>query len=231
MSFQAFQRMLRINKAFSEIVTGEKVTASAFDSGYNSLSGFNERFRSVIGMAPKEAKDKSIITITRFTTPLGPMYACATRQGLCLLEFTNRRMLEREFDDLKKRLNAVILPGKNEHLDQVEQEISAYFDGLRKTFSVSVHAPGTDFQKRVWEALRKVPYGETRTYKQLAITMGMPGSVRAVAGANGANRIAIIIPCHRIIGGDGQLTGYGGGIPRKKWMIEFEKKITGLHNA
>ncbi len=116
MSFQAFQRMLRINAAFTKIGNGQTVTVSAFDTGYQSLSGFNGSFRAIVGKAPTASKDKTIINITRFTTPLGPMFACATKQGICLLEFTNRRMLETEFEELKKRLNAVILPGENRFL-------------------------------------------------------------------------------------------------------------------
>jgi AraC family transcriptional regulator of adaptative response/methylated-DNA-[protein]-cysteine methyltransferase len=224
MSFQAFQRMLRINAAFTKIGNGQTVTVSAFDTGYQSLSGFNGSFRSLVGKAPTASKDKTIINITRFTTPLGPMFACATKQGICLLEFTNRRMLETEFEELKKRLNAVILPGENRFLSQVEKEILEYFNRTRKVFAVPLHTPGTDFQNEVWKKLQQVQYGKTISYKQLAIRMECPTAVRAVASANGRNRIAIIIPCHRIIGENGDLTGYGGGLPRKKWMIDFEKQ-------
>jgi AraC family transcriptional regulator of adaptative response/methylated-DNA-[protein]-cysteine methyltransferase len=152
------------------------------------------------------------------------MFACATKQGICLLEFTNRRMLETEFEELKKRLNAVILPGENRFLSQVEKEILEYFNRTRKVFAVPLHTPGTDFQNEVWKKLQQVQYGKTISYKQLAIRMECPTAVRAVASANGRNRIAIIIPCHRIIGENGDLTGYGGGLPRKKWMIDFEKQ-------
>ncbi|RAW02891.1 bifunctional transcriptional activator/DNA repair enzyme AdaA [Pseudochryseolinea flava] len=223
-SFQSFQRQLRINNAFTKLHSGESVTASAYDAGYNSLSGFNESFKSIFGEAPTSAKEKSIINIARFTTKLGPMYACATQSGICLLEFTNRRMLEREFNDLKRLLNAVILPGKNIYLAQVEREITEYFNGVRKEFTVSLHTPGTEFQKSVWDTLRRVPYGETRSYKTLASSMNNPNAVRAVASANGFNRVAIIVPCHRIIGENGNLTGYGGGLPRKKWLIDFERE-------
>jgi AraC family transcriptional regulator, regulatory protein of adaptative response / methylated-DNA-[protein]-cysteine methyltransferase len=223
MSFQAFQRMLRINTAFNKINNGQTVTASAFDTGYQSLSGFNDSFRSIMGKVPTASKDKTVINITRFTTPLGPMFACATDQGICLLEFTNRRMLETEFDDLKKRLNAVILPGHNKFLIQVEKEITDYFKGVRKHFTVPLHTPGTDFQNKVWKELREVSYGETASYKQLAVAMKCPTAARSVASANGHNRISIIIPCHRIIGENGDLKGYGGGLPRKKWMIDFER--------
>ncbi len=132
-------------------------------------------------------------------------------------------MLETEFKDLCKRLNAVILPGENPHLDQVQSEIHEYFAGNRKHFTVPLHTPGTGFQKSVWKILRDIPYGETRSYKQQAIALGNPKATRAVASANGHNRIGIIIPCHRVIGSDGSLTGYGGGLHRKKWLLDFEK--------
>lgn len=222
-TFHAYQRMLRINTAFNSIKKGETITNSAFDSGYESLSGFNESYRSIFGAPPTNSNEKSVLNIVRFTSPIGPMFACASRKGVCLLEFTDRRMLETEFKDLRKRLNAVILPGENPHLNHVQSEIQEYFSGKRKRFTVLLHAPGTDFQKSVWKILEGIPYGETRSYKQQAITLGNLKAIRAVASANGHNRISIIIPCHRVIGSDGSLTGYGGGLHRKKWLLDFEK--------
>jgi AraC family transcriptional regulator of adaptative response/methylated-DNA-[protein]-cysteine methyltransferase len=151
------------------------------------------------------------------------MFACASTKGICLLDFTDRRMLETEFKDLCKRLNAVILPGENPHLDHVQSEIQEYFSGKRKKFTVPLHTPGTEFQESVWRILQEIPYGEMRSYKQQAILIGNPKAIRAVASANGHNRIGIIIPCHRVIGSDGSLTGYGGGLHRKKWLLDFEK--------
>jgi len=224
MTFHAYQRMLRINTAFKKISKGEKVTSTAFDVGFESISGFNSSFQGVFGKPPSQAGEKEIINIIRFTSPLGPMFACATEKGVCLFEFTNRRMLETEFKDLRKRLNAVILPGNNIHLKQLEQEISEYFNGKRKTFTVSLDTPGTEFQNHVWTILQKIPYGETRSYQEQAIQVGKPNAVRAVASVNGFNRIAIIIPCHRVIGKNGELKGYGGGLERKKWLLDFEQK-------
>jgi AraC family transcriptional regulator of adaptative response/methylated-DNA-[protein]-cysteine methyltransferase len=155
------------------------------------------------------------------------MFACATKKGLCLLEFTNRKMLETEFKDLVKRLNAVILPGNNPFLDQVQQELKEYFDGKKKQFTVPLHTPGTEFQQSVWEILKEIPYGETKSYKQQAIKLNNLNGVRAVATANGMNRIAIVIPCHRVIGSNGDLTGYAGGLARKKWLLDHEQKYSG----
>ncbi len=223
-TFHAYQRMLRINSAFKDIKRGESITNSAFNNGYSSLSGFSDSCRSIFGGSASESKHKITINITRFTTPLGPMFACATDEGICLLEFTDRKMLETEFKDLCKRLNAVILPGENDNLGRVQSELSEYFAGERRLFTVALHTPGTDFQQSVWKALQEIPYGETRTYKQQAIAVGNPNGVRAVASANGYNRVAIIIPCHRVIGSDGQLTGYGGGVYRKKWLLDLESR-------
>jgi len=223
MTFHAYQRMPRINTAFSGIKKGEAISNSAFGSGFESLSGFNESYRSVFGESPTQAANKSVLNIVRFTTPIGPMFACASNTGLCLLEFTDRRMLETEFADLCKRLNTVILPGKNKYLDQVQLELQEYFSGNRKKFSVSLHTPGTEFQQMVWNILHDIPYGESRSYTQQAIALGKPKAIRAVGSANGHNRIAIIIPCHRVIASNGNLAGYGGGLHRKKWLLDFEK--------
>lgn len=223
MTFQAYQRMLRINLAYKKIANGNRVTDTAFDVGFESLSGFNTSYQSIFGAPATGNEQKTIINIMRFTTPLGPMFACATEKGLCLLEFTDRRMLETEFKDLVKRLNAVILPGKNKHLDQTLEQITAYFEGTRQNFSIPLHTPGTDFQNKVWETLQTIPYGQTLSYEAMALKMKNPKAVRAVGTANGANRIAIIIPCHRVIGKDGSLTGYGGGLERKKWLLDLEK--------
>lgn len=228
-TFHAYQRMLRINHAFTRIKEGETVTDSAFDSGYESLSGFNDGFRSIFGSTPgkqnkSEQEPKKVLNLVRFTTPIGPMFACASEQGICLLEFTDRRMLETEFKDLQKRLNAVILPGPNPFLEQVQEELREYFAGQRWQFSVPLHTPGTDFQNQVWQLLQSIPYGETRSYKEQAQLLLKPQAIRAVANANGHNRISIMIPCHRVIGADGSLTGYGGGLHRKQWLLDWERK-------
>ena len=223
MTFHAYQRMLRINTAFNGIQKGEAISNSAFASGFESLSGFNESYRSVFGESPSQTADKSVLNIIRFTTPIGSMFACASSEGICLLEFTDRRMLETEFSDLCKRLDAVILPGENIYLEQVQTELLEYFSGNRKIFTVPLHTPGTEFQKAVWKILQDIPYGESHSYTQQAISLGKPKAVRAVGTANELNRVVIIIPCHRVIASDGSLADYGGGLHRKKWLLDFEK--------
>ncbi|MBJ7536278.1 bifunctional transcriptional activator/DNA repair enzyme AdaA [Marinomonas transparens] len=223
MTFQTFQRMYRINYAFKELKSGKTATNTALDSGYDSLSGFGYTFKKLLGHSPSLNMENSVILIDRLTTPIGPMFVCATEKGICLLEFVDRRMLESEFEDLQKRLKATIITGENQHTKQLKQELEAYFSGARKNFTVPLQTPGTDFQNQVWQALGTIPYGETASYQEQAIRLNNPKAVRAVARANGMNRIAIIIPCHRVIGKDGSLTGYAGGLERKRWLLDHEK--------
>ena len=223
-TFHAYQRMFRINSAFKKIQNGEPVTSVAFDAGYDSLSGFNDSFKSIFGVSPSNSKEKKLINITRLETPLGTMYAGAVEEGICLLEFTDRKMLETELKALSKRLNANIIQGSNKHFDPLKQQLEEYFEGKRKEFTLPLFTPGSDFQQSVWRELQNIPYGSTRSYKQQATALQKTEAVRAVANANGMNRISIIIPCHRVIGEDGSLTGYGGGIWRKRWLLDLEKR-------
>ena len=222
-TFQAYQRMLRINTAFQNLKNGTKIAEAAFGSGYDSLSGFGYTFKVLTGKSPKKNQHKQIIYLSKVNTPLGPMFIGATDQGLCLLEFSDRRMLETEFRDLQQKLDAIVLHGENEITKQTKLELSEYFDGKRTRFEIPLDAPGTDFQKEVWKVLQTIPYARTRSYQEQANILEKPKAVRAVANANGCNRISIVIPCHRVIGKDGSLTGYGGGLERKKWLLEFEK--------
>ncbi|MDJ1493369.1 methylated-DNA--[protein]-cysteine S-methyltransferase [Cytophagaceae bacterium DM2B3-1] len=225
-TFHAYQRLFRLNIAVKKIQNGESVTTTAYDSGYESLSGFTDTFKSVFRVSPRQGKVQTVIDITRIETPLGTMFACAVEQGICLLEFTDRKMLETEFKTLTKLLNATIIQGPNKHFDILKQQLAEYFSGHRKAFSVSLYSPGTDFQQAVWQELQTIPYGTTRSYKEQAISLKKPESVRAVANANGMNRISILIPCHRVVGSDGTLTGFGGGIWRKQWLLNLEKENT-----
>lgn len=222
-TFQAYQRIFRINSAFKKIKKGGSVTDAAFTTGYESLSGFGESFKSIFGVSPAQSKSQQVIDFTRIETSLGTMIACAVPQGICLLEFTDRKMLETELKTLARILNANIIQGSNPHFEQLERELQEYFDGDRKEFTVPLYMPGTNFQKLVWQELRQIPYGVVRSYKEQALALQKPEAIRAVANANGMNRISIIIPCHRVIGADGELTGYGGGIWRKRKLLELEK--------
>ncbi|WP_052282480.1 bifunctional transcriptional activator/DNA repair enzyme AdaA [Kluyvera genomosp. 1] len=223
MTFQAFQRMQRVNVALQELKAGRSATDVAFDNGYESLSGFGYTCKKLTGHSPVE--HQQTILIHRFTTPLGPMFVCATERGVCLLEFVDRRMLETEFSDLQRLLRARIIAGSNAHTRQAEREIGEYFAGHRQAFTLALDTPGSDFQRSVWQALERLPCGRTTHYQALAESLNKPTAARAVAAANGANRIAIVIPCHRVIGKDGSMTGYGGGVARKAWLLEHEKAL------
>lgn len=224
LTFHAYQRMYRINQAFIELKEGKKATETAFASGYESLSGFGYTYKKLLGKAPVKSANQAVILLNRVPTPLGPMFVAATDQGICLLEFTDRKMLETEFGDLQKRLGAEVLLGENEHIRQLKQELKEYFAGDRTSFDVSLHTPGTDFQQAVWHTLTTIPYGTTTSYQAMAQQLANPKAVRAVGRANGMNRVAIVIPCHRVVGKNGALTGYAGGLERKKWLLEFEEK-------
>ncbi len=226
MTFQTFCRMNRINHAFGAIKNGGSVLDAALDAGYSSASGFSAAFDKAIGGAPGKAKKepKNVLVYRRFDSPLGPMVAVADEEGLCLMEFGDRRMLETELSDLQHRLDAVLLPGANRFTDEAVRQMTEYFDGGRTSFDVPLQTPGTPFQRRVWDELKKIPYGEVRSYRDIAERIDKEKAARAVGTANGMNRIAIMIPCHRVIGADGALTGYGGGLWRKEWLLNHEKE-------
>ena len=225
MTFQAYLRTLRINGAYGRIKLGEeKVVEAAFNSDYDSLSGFNSTFKKTTGFTPIESKGKNLIQITRILTPLGPMLAGSFKEKICLLEFIDRRMLETQIKRIKKIFNTESVPGNTPIFDELNKQLDEYFTGQRKEFSIPLSYEGTPFQMKVWNELLKIPYGTTVSYKTQAININNPKAVRAVGKANGDNRIAIIIPCHRVIGANGELVNYGGGIWRKQYLINLEKK-------
>jgi AraC family transcriptional regulator of adaptative response/methylated-DNA-[protein]-cysteine methyltransferase len=222
MTFQAYLRALRVGQAFGRIKDGEAVTRTAFDSGYDSLSGFADSFKKTAGFSPNKSQERTLIATTRILTPLGPMLAGATEDGICLLEFIDRRMLETQIKHLNRLFQTECVPGFSRHFDDLNQQLEEYFKGERKEFNLPLVLRGTDFQEKVWQELLTIPYGTTRSYKEQAERVGQPSAVRAVAHANGDNRIAIIVPCHRVIGTDGKLTGYGGGLWRKEYLLNLE---------
>lgn len=222
MTFHAYSRARRLGEAIGRIRQGEDVSRTAFAQGYESLSGFQDAFRKLLGTPPTGVESDRVVRVTRLLTPLGPMLVGGTEDALCLLEFIDRRMLETQLQRVQKRLNTVLVPGSNAVTEAMGRELTAYFDRSLTEFTVPLHAPGTDFQTAVWAALIDIPYGTTTSYGEIARRIGRPTAVRAVARANGDNRIAIVIPCHRVIGADGTLTGYGGGLWRKKRLLELE---------
>jgi AraC family transcriptional regulator, regulatory protein of adaptative response / methylated-DNA-[protein]-cysteine methyltransferase len=224
MTFQAYCRARRLGKAFEQIRNGTSLDDAILDSGFDSHSGFRTAFANLFGKPPGQVHDADCVRVAWVDTPLGPMVAGATEQGICLLEFTSRRMLEAQLETVRRRFRSPLIPGENPHLGQLKTELTEYFAAQRHSFTVPLVYPGTPFEEGVWNALLQIPCGETRSYQELARSLGRPGAARAVGRANGMNRIAILIPCHRVINQDGKLCGYGGGLWRKHLLLELERK-------
>ena len=160
-------------------------------------------------------------------TPLGPMRLVASGEGVVLCEFDDRRALPEEMREIEDEFGLPPREGRSEFTDQLEGELAAYFRGELKEFRTRLAPFGTPFEHSVWNQLLKIPYGETRSYGDIARAVGDPGASRAVGRANGRNRIAILIPCHRVIAADGSLHGYGGGLDRKRTLLELEGALGG----
>ena len=225
MTFQAYCRARRLGDAFAALRSGGAIDEVVFDHGWGSHSGFRTAFGKLAGAPPGEAATApagSLIRLTWLETPVGPLVAGATDDAVCLLEYPDRRMMERQLDTLRRRFGRPLAPGDSPLFAPLRAQLDEYFAGRRTAFDLPLEYPGSPFQRRVWDALRRIPYGQTRSYAQLAREIGAPGSARAVGTANGANRIAIVIPCHRVIATDGGLGGYGGGLWRKLRLLEIE---------
>lgn len=222
LTFQGYQRARRLAEAFGRIRQGETVAQAALGSGFDSLSAFGDSFRRTFGTAPTKTSAQTILRMTRFETPLGPMVAAEAEGRLCLLEFADRRSLENEIAAVEGALRARALAGSAPLFDEVRGQLDQYFAGERRDFDLPLFWVGSEFQKAVWQALTTIPYGQTRSYREQAELVGRPAAVRAVGTANGANRLALVVPCHRVVGADGALTGYGGGLWRKRWLLDLE---------
>lgn len=223
MTFQAFTRARRLSGTLNRIREHGALDTAVFESGYESHSGFRDAFTRTFGHPPGRYRNGKCVFLSWLRSPLGPLVAGATDEGICLLEFTDRRMLEAQFAAVRRLFAAPIVPGSNEHLDTLRDELAKYFARCLRAFSVPLVYPGTAFQRRVWEQLLAIPYGETRSYEQIAVAIGEPRAGRAVGRANGLNRLAILIPCHRVVNKDGELGGYGGGLRRKQYLLDLER--------
>lgn len=226
MTFQAYVRARRMGRALHQIRKGDTVIGAQIDHGFDSASGFWEAFKQVFGQPPSKAKSVGCLLAKWLDTPLGAMVAIADDKGLYVLEFVDRRGLERELLQLRKQTGAVIVPGENAILRQTAAQLTEYFGKTRASFDIPITYKGTLFEEKVWKQLCHIPSGTTRSYSDLAKAVGSPSAVRAVGRANGRNRIAIVIPCHRVIRADGSLCGYGGGIWRKQWLLDHERAMT-----
>lgn len=222
MTFHAFSRARRLGAALAAVRNGGDLDQVALSHGYDSISGFREAFTRLFGTPPGKAGEQACLVANWVDTPLGPMLAIADDAGLCLLEFVDRRMLETQLATLRRRFHAAIVPGESRYLDHAASELQQYFAGTLKRFTVPLSMRGTEFQMKVWKRLMAIPHGETLSYAELARDIGADGSQRAVGKANGDNRLAIVIPCHRVVRRDGTLCGYGGGMWRKQWLLDHE---------
>jgi AraC family transcriptional regulator, regulatory protein of adaptative response / methylated-DNA-[protein]-cysteine methyltransferase len=227
MTFQAYHRARRLGVALREVRRGGRVDQAKNGSGFESASGFREAFTKIFGDPPTTAKSREPMFVERIETPLGGMIAVADDEGLRLLEFADRRALESELSILRKRLGTNVVPGEHPHLDAIRSQLADYFSGRKLEFDIPLTPIGSDFQLRAWEILRSIPVGETRSYSWMAKQLGDENARRAVGRANGTNMICIVIPCHRVIRADGTLCGYGGGLWRKKWLLDHERQVTG----
>lgn len=231
MSLGAFARARRVGAAHKALRSGGRLDDAVVDSGFASHSGFREAFARVFGQAPGKARASGSIVFTWLPSPVGPLVVAATDDGLCLLEFGEPARLGPQIEKLRALFDLPAVPGRNRHLDLVERELDEYFAGQLRDFSVPLVFPGTPFQERVWRALLRIPYGATRSYGDVARAVKSPAAVRAVGTANGANRLAIVIPCHRVVNTGGKLGGYGGGLHRKKFLLDLERETLAHESA
>lgn len=226
MTFHAFQRARRMGLALRDVKAGKPVIEVQLERGYESTSGFREAFARIFGQPPLGAKQRTCLLARRIETPLGTMLALADDAGLRLLEFVDRRGLEREIAVLRRRLKCSVVPGNHATLDAVEAQLERYFAGRLTRFELPLAPVGSAFQLKVWAELQRIPPGRTRSYLEMARAVGVPKAARAIGRANGSNMIAIVIPCHRVIQADGSLCGYAGGLWRKQRLLDLERQHT-----
>ena len=186
------------------------------------LAALRAGFRPCRRCRPLGERSVLVMSEARVATPLGEMVAIGCAHGLALLEFADRPMLATQRTRVRRLFASEIVEGSFPVLDEVRGQLDAYFAAGRRRFDLPLLPLGTAFQRGVWRRLAAIPAGETRSYEQLAVACGLPGAQRAVGRANGDNRMAIVVPCHRVIGSDGALVGYGGGLWRKRALLELE---------
>jgi AraC family transcriptional regulator of adaptative response/methylated-DNA-[protein]-cysteine methyltransferase len=192
-------------------------------SGVASANDFGVAFAKVFAAASDSIETADVLNLDWIESPVGPLLAGATRDALLLLEFSERETLEEQLQALRRRFSMSIAPGGNRWLEELRRQLADYFAGQRRAFDLPLRYSGTAFQEKVWNGLLQIPYGETWSYGELALRVGDAKASRAVGMANGSNRIAILIPCHRVVNSNGTLGGYGGGSWRKQRLLDLER--------
>jgi AraC family transcriptional regulator of adaptative response/methylated-DNA-[protein]-cysteine methyltransferase len=225
MSFLEMARLRRLGHGADTLSGGESVIEAQLDAGYESGSGFRAAITKLFGTAPASLRGQEMLKADFLETPIGTMLAIGDEHALHLLEFVDRPALASEVKRLQTRHGQGVMLGRNRITDQTKDEIGRYFVGQSPVFSIRLADHGSAFERDVWRRLQTIPIGDTLSYSALAADLGRASAVRAVARANGTNQIAVIIPCHRVIGADGSLTGYGGGLWRKRWLLEHERRM------
>ena len=224
MTFHAWLRARRLAAAQQRLRTGVPLDRVIIDSAWESHSGFREAFSRLVGAPPGRARDGEPVIAATCNTPLGTMVAAAVDEGVVLLEFGDIARLTQQAPTLRRWFHGPVIAGTHPHLTKLFAELEQYFAGTLKQFTVPLVLRGTPFELSVWNALLAIPYGETCSYGDIARAVKNPRAVRAVGSANGRNRMAIIVPCHRVVNTGGKLGGYGGGLWRKVRLLEVEGK-------
>lgn len=225
MTFLEMARQRRLREGFETLAVGGSVMRAQLDASFESPSAFRAAFAKLLGCAPADLKSDGAMRATWIPTALGDMIAISSASHLHLLEFVDRKGLPAELRKMQANTPGGLGLGRFAPAEQAEAELADYFAAKSARFETPLFMHGTDFFKRVWTALQTIPAGETRSYGDIACKIGQPTAVRAVARANGSNQIALMIPCHRVIGADGSLTGYAGGLWRKQRLIEIERAL------
>ena len=223
MTFLEMARHRRLRHSTEVLAKGDNVVEAQLSVGFESPSAFRATFAKFMGRAPGEFTENAQLRASWIDTPIGAMVTICDATQLHLLEFPERKGLAREVQRLFQFSKGQLGFGRFAFTDLVQAQLAEFFGGQRSKFDLPLALHGTDFSKTVWHALQDIPAGQTRSYAQLAQSIARPTAMRAVARANGANQIAIIVPCHRVIGADGTLTGYAGGLWRKQKLIELER--------
>lgn len=225
MTFQAYCRARRMGNALQQIRRGARLDDVILDHGYDSHSGFRDAFTRLFGQPPGRGRRAGCLVTTWTESPIGPLLLGATDEGVCLLEFSEPHRLEAQLAAARRSLGCAVVPGEHEYLDRLIDQLGQYFRGRLTRFDLPLAYPGSPFQRSVWRELLNIPYGQTRSYEDIARAVNAPQAQRAVGRANGQNRIAIVIPCHRVVNKGGKLGGYGGGLWRKQFLLDLEKRV------